>query len=204
MTEQLVERPAASIDVDAQHGPLVSVTINGHTVSVYLMGESAVYTDRDTRQAGMEVTGPWFKFREAITLLSPVEDGEAENQARFCRQVGAYRAADLIERQQQEIENAVDAKNALRQRVRELKQEIEALRNPWVSVEEAKKPSPLYGNTGAGDNYLLAFGGEDSGEENYVTGFYMHGYWYSAGAEEHLPEPIAVMPLPPPPEQDKP
>ena len=126
MTEQLVERPAASIDVDAQHGPLVSVTINGHTVSVYLMGESAVYTDRDTRQAGMEVTGPWFKFREAIALLSPVEDGEVKDVAEeidvalhACDDhIHGYdyhvysllhealgNAADLIARQQRTIQN---------------------------------------------------------------------------------------------------
>lgn len=72
----LVERPSASVDVDDQHGPVVSVTINGGTVSIYFMGESAIYTDRDNRQAGMEVTGPWFKFRGAIAAMSEQEESK--------------------------------------------------------------------------------------------------------------------------------
>lgn len=117
----LVERPTACVDVDGQHGPVISITISGETVSVYLMGESGIYMDRDNRQAGMEVTGPWFKFREAIEALTTPPSAEVADARAFLQRLATNRAnpvssalisaADLLQRldrERQELKALTD------------------------------------------------------------------------------------------------
>lgn len=58
----------AEVFADPQHGPGVTVTVDGVRVSVYLFGETGIVT-RDEGQHGVEVTGPWVKFREQAREL---------------------------------------------------------------------------------------------------------------------------------------
>lgn len=58
----------AEVFADAQHGPGVTVCVDGARVSVYLFGETGIVT-RDDGQHGVEVTGPWATFREQARHL---------------------------------------------------------------------------------------------------------------------------------------
>jgi len=60
---------AAEVFADPQHGPGVTVCIDGIQVSVYLLGETGIVTRNDGRQYGLEVTGPWATFREKAKHL---------------------------------------------------------------------------------------------------------------------------------------
>ena len=57
----------AEVAIDPQHGPIVSVTMDGSTVSVYLMDRTAVLTT-ENGQYGIEVTGPWHQFEDMIRI----------------------------------------------------------------------------------------------------------------------------------------
>lgn len=63
----------ASVDYDGQHGPIVTVTIYGKKVSVYLASETGVLTT-DDGQAGIEVKGPWRKFWQAVRICAELEN----------------------------------------------------------------------------------------------------------------------------------
>lgn len=66
---------SAELEMDPQHGPIIRVTVNGHRVAVYLAQETAVVTPPTNRdQYGIEVKGPWWKYRQyANTLMLPDE-----------------------------------------------------------------------------------------------------------------------------------
>lgn len=58
----------AEVEVDGQHGPIVRVTFDGVSVSVYLHAETAVVTTPNT-QYGLEVNGPWYALRGALAEM---------------------------------------------------------------------------------------------------------------------------------------
>lgn len=65
-------RPAgyvrAEVGVDQQHGPTVRVEVGDTVVTIYLMDETGgVLTDAG--RCGIEVSGPWHLFRDAVALL---------------------------------------------------------------------------------------------------------------------------------------
>lgn len=69
---------SAEFEMDPQHGPIVRVTVDGTNVAVYLDQETGVVTPPTNRdQYGIEVKGPWWKFRQYIeppTLPDEVVD----------------------------------------------------------------------------------------------------------------------------------
>ena len=66
MTDTLNERIEAEFSMDPQHGPIVSVTIGARRVSIYLMQETGVVTEPNCSRYGIEVKGPWWKFRQLV------------------------------------------------------------------------------------------------------------------------------------------
>ena len=60
----------AEIEIDPQHGPVVKVTHDGTTTSVYLMDETAIVTTLDGRQYGLDVSGPWHAMKAAMAHLA--------------------------------------------------------------------------------------------------------------------------------------
>jgi len=56
---------SAEFEMDPQHGPIVRVIVDGTKVAIYLDQETGVVTPPTNRdQYGIEVTGPWWKFRQ--------------------------------------------------------------------------------------------------------------------------------------------
>lgn len=53
----------AEIEVDAQHGPIMRVSVGDTSIAVYLMAETGVVTNSDGSQYGIEIGGAWHKFR---------------------------------------------------------------------------------------------------------------------------------------------
>lgn len=58
----------AEVFADHQHGPGVTICVNGVQVSVYLYDETGIVTTPDG-QHGIEVTGPWHKLREQVRAM---------------------------------------------------------------------------------------------------------------------------------------
>ena len=58
----------AQVVYDKQHGPVVRVVVDGLQVSVYLADETAVVTS-DEGQYGLQVLGPWPKFRLGLEAM---------------------------------------------------------------------------------------------------------------------------------------
>lgn len=58
------DRIEAQLSMDPQHGPIVTVTVGGRRVSIYLALETGVVTEANGSQYGIEVKGPWWKFRQ--------------------------------------------------------------------------------------------------------------------------------------------
>ena len=56
----------AEFEMDPQHGPIIRITVNGLGVAVYLSTETGVVTYQSGSQAGIEVKGPWWKFRQYV------------------------------------------------------------------------------------------------------------------------------------------
>ena len=59
----------AEVAVDPQHGPVIRVKVCGVSVAVYLFDRTGVATDPFGGQAGIEVTGPWHEFYEAVAKV---------------------------------------------------------------------------------------------------------------------------------------
>ena len=61
----------AEVSVDAQHGPIVTVTVDNTRVSVYLMSEIGVVNkDNGLHEYGLKVQGQWHPFLDAASKLS--------------------------------------------------------------------------------------------------------------------------------------
>lgn len=60
------ERIEAEFSMDPQHGPIVTVTVGGRRASIYLPQETGVVTEENGSQYGIEVKGPWWKFRQLV------------------------------------------------------------------------------------------------------------------------------------------
>jgi len=66
-----MDKVFAEFEMDRQHGPIIRVTINGVSVGVYLDQETGVVTYKSGSQAGIEVRGNWWEYRQykSIPLL---------------------------------------------------------------------------------------------------------------------------------------
>ena len=61
-------KPKIDVEKDNQHGPIVRVEIDGQSVAVYLMDETAVVTTAQG-QYGCEVHGNWRQFKTDLAAL---------------------------------------------------------------------------------------------------------------------------------------
>jgi hypothetical protein len=59
----------AEISADHQHGPVITVCVDGVQVSVYLAGETGIVTTPDG-QYGIEVPGPWHEARDQLAVMT--------------------------------------------------------------------------------------------------------------------------------------
>lgn len=59
----------AEVEYDAQHGPLIRVSMDYVSVAVYLTTETGIVTTLQG-QAGIKVSGPWHSFREGLRILA--------------------------------------------------------------------------------------------------------------------------------------
>jgi hypothetical protein len=59
----------AEVAADHQHGPVVTVCVDGVRVSVYLADETGIVTT-DDGQHGVEVSGPWPAVRDQLAVMT--------------------------------------------------------------------------------------------------------------------------------------
>ncbi len=66
MDSEMKKRASIAVWNDEQHGPGISVEIDGHKGSIYLVDKTGIFTDMDGGQAGVEIEGDWLNFLNAI------------------------------------------------------------------------------------------------------------------------------------------
>jgi hypothetical protein len=62
----MTDRIEAELSMDPQHGPIVTVVLEGRRVSIYLIHETGTVLEKNGSQYGIEVKGPWWKFRQLV------------------------------------------------------------------------------------------------------------------------------------------
>ena len=62
----MIDRVEAEFSMDPQYGPIITVASGGRRVSVYLIHENGTVTEKNGSQYGIEVKGPWWKFRQLV------------------------------------------------------------------------------------------------------------------------------------------
>ena len=77
----MIDRVEAEFSMDPQHGPIVTVISGRRRVSVYLILETGTVTEKNGSQYGIEVKGPWWKFRQLVE--SPMLSDGAQLKARI-------------------------------------------------------------------------------------------------------------------------
>lgn len=60
------DRIEAEFLMDPSYGPIITVTIGERRVSIYMINETGVVTEPGGSQYGIEVKGPWWKFRQMV------------------------------------------------------------------------------------------------------------------------------------------